>query len=69
MLACDGIVQGAVENAGIDCPRLASCRTAGDEPNAAPYGSKASALAVSKTIKMTFGRTIQNYARCDLSRQ
>jgi hypothetical protein len=53
---CDGTVQLAVAKVGADWPSPAISAITGELPAGAPYGSKASARAVSNTIRMTFGR-------------
>jgi hypothetical protein len=62
--ACAGTVQLAVEKTeGRAPPRAASWAIVGVQPVVAPYGSKASARAVSMTIRMTFGGTPASYPR------
>jgi hypothetical protein len=56
--ACDGSVQlAAAYMLGAAVPRAASCAIVGVAPAPAPYGSSASARAVSRTTQSTFGCT------------
>ena len=63
MEACEGSVQFDVEYAsGTAKPLDARFATTGVDPGLAPYGSRASARAVSKTIRRMFGGTRQRVA-------